>query len=362
MTSIVELLKELPDGYEAACYDEKAIQRKRGIDNPNDLMMLAMFHLFTGCSLVEISTIAELTKLGKVSDVAFMKRFEGCNNWFKWIIDKLIMVGSIENQKPDWLSNYRVLANDASDVVEKGRSGRVYRLHYALDIFNMQCAEYKITTETVGESLKNYDLQPNDLILADRMYSTFVGMRHCIERGANFVMRLRSNSFLMYDTQGQKIDLLKHLKTLEDTSKTLDLTVHVKMNGAETTPVRICAIKKDARSIEMTQRKLARKKIRKQEAISDETLAFNNYIVLVTMLPTTIAAGQVLELYRCRWQVEICFKRLKTIIDFGDLPKRRLESVFTWLNGKIMIALLIEKLIGKKPFPPEDKCEAECMA
>jgi len=361
MTSIVELLKELPEGYEAACYGEKAIQRKRGIDNPHDLMMLAMFHMFTGCSLIEISTIAALTKLGKVSDVAFMKRFEGCNNWFKWIIGELLTCGSIEYQKPEWLSNYRILANDASDVVEKGRSGRVYKLHYALDLFKMQCAEYKITTEKVGESLRNFNLQPNDLIVADRIYSTFVGMRHCIESGANFVMRLRSKGFYMYDSQDQKIDLLRHLETLE-AGETLDLAVHVKMTGTESTPVRICAIKKDAGSIEKTQRKLARKKSKKQEAISDDTLAFNNYIVLVTMLSSTITAGQILELYRLRWQVEICFKRLKSIMDFGDLPKRRIESVLTWLNGKIMIALLIEKLIGKKPFPPEDKCEAECMA
>jgi hypothetical protein len=361
MTSIVELLKELPEGYEGACYDEKAIQRKRGIENPCDLMLLSMFHLFTGCSLVEISTIAELTKLGKVSDVAFMKRFEGCNNWFKWIINKLLMCGGIEYQKAEWLSDYRVLANDASDVVEKGRSGRVYRLHYALDLFKMQCAEFRITDEKVGESLRNFNIQQNDLIVADRIYSTFVGMRHCIENGANFVMRLRNNSFNMYDSDDQKVELLEHLKRLDE-GKSLDMSVHVKMNGTESTPIRICAIKKDAESRERTQRKLTHKMSKKQETISDDTLAFNNYIVLVTMLPSTISAGQILELYRWRWQVEICFKRLKSIMDFGDLPKRRSESVFTWLNGKIMIALLIEKLIGKKPFPPEDKCETECMA
>ena len=67
---------------------------------------------------------------------------------------------------------------------------------------------------------------------------------------------------------------------------------------------------------------------------------------------------QILELYRWRWQVELYFKRLKSILDFGELPKKRPKSVFAWLNGKIMIAILIEKLIGKKSFPPEDKCEA----
>ena len=358
MTSIVELIKELPEGYEEACFTEKAIQRRRGIDNPNDLMMLGMFHLLNGCSLVEISTIAALTKLGNVSDVAFMKRFEGCNDWFKWNIDNLLSNGGIEYEKPEWLDNYRVLANDASEVVEKGRSGRTYRLHFALELFKLQCAEYKITEEATGESLKNFCLQPNDLIIADRIYSTFVGMRHCIENDANFVMRLRSKSFNMYDSEHQKIDLLEHLMALEG-GEELDMTVLVKLYGKEYTPLRICARKKNPEAIEDTQRNLKRKKSKKQEAISEETLTFNNYIVLVTMLPPEISAEQILELYRLRWQVEIYFKRLKSILNFGDLPKRRMASVFAWLNGKIMISILIEKIIGKKIFPPEDKCQQE---
>jgi len=85
MISIIEAIKGLPEGYEKACYSEKAIERRRGITNPNDLMMLNMFHLMNGTSLMEISEIAKLTKLGNVSDVAYMKRFEKCNDWFKWI-------------------------------------------------------------------------------------------------------------------------------------------------------------------------------------------------------------------------------------------------------------------------------------
>jgi hypothetical protein len=355
MTNIIGLAKELPEGYEAACFSEKAIQRKRGIDDPNDLMLLALFHLVNGCSLIEVSTIAAATKLGKISDVAFMKRFEGCNDWFKWINNGLMHSGEVTYQKPEWLNDYRVLACDASDVVEKGRSGRTYRLHFALELFKMQCAEFNITEEAIGESLRNFNLHENDLIIADRIYSTFVGIRHCIGNGANFVMRLRSNSFVMYDSSSIRINLLDYLKQLED-GAALDLTVFVKMYGTTLTPIRICAIRKNADAIESTRKKLQRKQSRKQEDISAETLAFNDYIVLVTMLPVEISASQVLELYRWRWQVEIYFKRLKSIMDFGDLPKRRTESVFAWLNGKIMVALLIEKLIGKSSFPPEDKC------
>jgi len=36
---------------------------------------------------------------------------------------------------------------DASDVKEKGRSGRTYRLHYAIDIMKMCGLAFKITAQ-----------------------------------------------------------------------------------------------------------------------------------------------------------------------------------------------------------------------
>ncbi len=64
MYSVAQLIRELPDGYAEACFKEGAIRRKRIISTPDDLMMLSLFHLINGCSLVEISTIANLGSNG----------------------------------------------------------------------------------------------------------------------------------------------------------------------------------------------------------------------------------------------------------------------------------------------------------
>ena len=361
MVSIIDAMKELPEGYEESCFTEKAIQRKRGVDNPNDLMMLNMFHLINGTSLMEISLIAKMTKLGELSDVAFMKRFENCNNWFKWINERLASEGPIEYKKPEWLEKYRVLANDASEVSEKGRSGRIYRLHFALDLFQMKCAQQIITTQETGEKLTNFQFLKNDLVLADRMYSTIQGISHCVECEADFVLRLRKNSFTLYDSDNQKIDLLKHLKALGK-EKILNLPVRMKLKNGQMTSVRICAKRKPISYDEQNNKKLRRRETRHGIEISPETKDFNKYIVLVTSLENEISAEDILELYRFRWQVEIYFKRLKSILDFGELPKRRSESVMAWLNGKIMIALLIEKFISKRIFPPAEEFAAKHLA
>jgi len=363
MTSIIEILKEMPNGYEAACFTENAIQRKRGISDPNDLMMLSLFHLVNGCSLVEISEIARLTKLGTVSDVAFMKRFENCGNWFKWILSQIELTEVFDYSKPDWLEEYEVLSFDASDVSEKGRSGRIYRIHYALNLFGMQSAYYKITDQKTGESLCNFDFKKNDLIIADRIYSTFKGIKHCLDGDANFVLRLRKNSFNVYDSEDNKINLLECLEKMED-GEVLDLPVFVYLdNGKTNTRLRVCAVRKDEKFSKRTENKLKRKESKKQINISEETKAFNDYIVVVTALPDKISGRDILELYRLRWQVEIYFKRLKSIMDFGELPKRRQDSAEAWLNGKLMVALLIERLMSKKNFPPdEEKPEQKHLA
>ena len=84
-------------------------------------MLLSLYHLLNGCSLKEISEIASLTKLGDVSDVAFMKRFQKCGAWFERVCNHLQWEGRISYRKPSCLERYRVLAADASDVVENGK-------------------------------------------------------------------------------------------------------------------------------------------------------------------------------------------------------------------------------------------------
>ena len=95
--------------------------------------------------------------------------------------------------------------------------------------------------------------------------------------------------------------------------------------------------------------------------ISDEAKAFNKYIVVVTSLENDVDCAEVLDIYRYRWQVELYFKRLKSILDYGELPKKTEKSIFAWLNGKLMIALLMEKKLSRATFPPKEESYEEYL-
>ena len=350
-TNVEELINRLPEGYEQACYDKKAIERKRKIKSPVDLVRLVLMYLTGAYSQIEMSVIALELGIAKIGDTGFLKKFAKCKDWLEWIVSKITPKPIIEYTKPKWLENYQVIGLDASEVTEKGRSGRTFRLHYAIDIMRMCGLAFKITTQKVGETLLNFDIKKNWLILADRVYGTLKGIEHCLKAEANFILRLKYNAFKLYDKDGKEIDLLEKLKDVtSDTAK--DIEVFVKLHTFGLTQLRVCAIKIPDDKLDEVDRRNKRRDSKKQQVTSAGAIEMSKFVVVITALPVIATASEIIALYRFRWQVEIFFKRLKSIMDFGNVPLRREDSIFAWLNGKLLISLLIEQMISEVPFSP----------
>jgi hypothetical protein len=73
-------------------------------------------------------------------------------------------------------------------------------------------------------------------------------------------------------------------------------------------------------------------------------LEFARYVMVFTTYEQGTAA-QALQWYRMRGQIELVFKRLKSLLRLGHLPKYDARSSRAWLYGKLLIALLTQKLI-----------------
>ena len=66
--------------------------------------------------------------------------------------------------------------------------------------------------------------------------------------------------------------------------------------------------------------------------------------MLTSLNPQQFPALQVLALYRGRWQIELVFKRLKSLLGVGQLAKYDPGSAKAWLQAKLLTALLMERL------------------
>ncbi len=84
-----DILKQLPEGYQEACWETKAMRRKRGIQNEDILLTLCLYYAYDK-SLVDTKIYAQSFLSTKISDVGFMKRFSACNDWIKWMNQRMI--------------------------------------------------------------------------------------------------------------------------------------------------------------------------------------------------------------------------------------------------------------------------------
>jgi len=355
-TNVDELMARLPEGYEEASRSSKAFKRVREIKTAQDLIKLIFLYVTGGYSQLEMSVIAGSLGIAEISDVAFLKRFAKCREWLEWIISQIIPASIIEYSVPTSFEGYTLVALDASDVTEKGKAKRIFRLHYAINIMRMCAVSFKITSQRVGETLLNFDVKENWIILADRVYGTLTGIEHCLKSKANFVLRLRYGAFKLYNKDGSDFDLLEKLRgTTCGTAcgTAIDLEVYVQLATLGLTKLRICATRIPDDKIESVDRRNRRKASKKQAAASPDALTMSHYVVVITALPPSITSDEITSLYRLRWQIEIYFKRLKSILDLGNIPLRREDSIFTWLNGKLLVSLLIEQMLSEVSFSPQ---------
>jgi len=345
-----DILKQLPEEYKEACWETKAMQRRIGIQNEESLLILCLYYAYDK-SLVDTSAYAKSFLSINISDVGFMKRFSACKDWIKWINQRMIEERTPVFNVPEKLKDKKLKAIDASDVMTKGAVKQSWHLHYAVDVFSMSCSEFHITPESTGETLENFTLNPKDLIIADRAYATITGIEHCQKAGADYIMRLRNKAFNLYDADGNAIqlteDILKNVGT-----ECRDFTVYYKTKEKELKPVRLCAVRKTEEEIAAEQEKLRRKESKKQIEITEDTKFSHNYFFVITSLGEDFSCEEIIAIYRLRWQVEMVFKRFKSILGMGSMPTKTADSSETWLNCKMLIALLIEKMLSSVDFSP----------
>jgi IS4 transposase len=102
------------------------------------------------------------------------------------------------------------------------------------------------------------------------------------------------------------------------------------------------AMRKSAAAAEQAKEELRKER---GEGLQPQTLELAEYVVVLTSLdPKVASAIQVLALYRGRWQIELVFKRLKSLLGVGDLAKYDPDSAKAWLQAKLLTALLLERL------------------
>jgi hypothetical protein len=241
------------------------------------------------------------------------------------------------------LPGKRVKLADATVVCEPGATGSTWRLHYVIDLTTLACDQVQVTLPDEGETLTRFAVHSGEVLMADRGLAHRRGIRHVVKHGADVVVRMNLVSVPLEDTQGREFQLLPRLRKLSIGQARSWPAVMRDAHG--TIDVRVCALKKSTEQTRIAQEKLRQVANKKGRTLQPDTLEAAGYVVVLTTL-SDVPAQQILELYRYRWQIELAFKRLKSLLHLGHLKKTDPVGAKAWLQGKLFVATLIETLIA----------------
>ena len=339
----------LPTGWEDAAKRLGAMRRQRKLSSAGELLRILLVHIANGCSMRETVARAKQGGLAEISDVALLKRLKCSSEWLRWMAIKLISRRGVEMCPPKSFSGYNIKSVDASVITEPGSTGTDWRLHYAIELFTLQCDQFVISRPDLGESFVNFRVNEKDLFVGDRAYGRLKGFKYVVERNGYFLARLKSKAFNIYDRNEIELNLLNELRSLA-IGEIRDIDVVASSNTNNELKLRLCALRKSDEEAEKSIQKAIKEHSKKQRIINPETIELHKYIVLGTSLPDSVSKWDIAELYRARWQIEIAFKRLKSIMGLGHLPKKDEESARAWLHGKKFIALLTQAIVDEGRF------------
>jgi Transposase DDE domain len=349
MTALSENWKVLcglfPLDWEALGKSTGAVTRLRGFESLNDLLRTLLLHVGCGWSLRETAVQVKLAGIADVSDVTLLNRLRQSEDWLRQLCQKLWNDNGV-NLEPG-LKSRPVRLIDATTVREPGKTGSQWRVHYSLRLPTLECDFFELTPaqgKGSGERLGRFRFHAGEVVLADAGYSHPPGIGEVVRQQAHVCVRLNPASLPLWDEQGRTFPLLKKLKTLRTAATIADWRVWVHV-GEQRIAGRLCGVRKSEAAIERAQRRLRRKRQQRVITATAQTQEYARYILVFTTLPNReVTARQVLECYRLRWQIELTFKRLKSVVRLGHIPKQDDQSSRAWLYGKLFVALLSQKL------------------
>jgi len=215
----------------------------------------------------------------------------------------------------------------------------------------MTCDEFKITSPSEGESLQHFSVKAGDILLGDSAYAYRGQIASVVRSGGDVIVRSGLSNLPSLDKRRRSFNVLAHIRSLRN-GEVGDWDVWFEHEGA-LFKGRICAVRRSLAARKSARARCLRENSKKGRKVKPETLEAAEYVIVFTTLHGGFTAETVMEVYRCRWQVELTFKRLKSILGLGNLKKFDPEAARAWLHGKLLVAALIQALMAAgSSFPP----------
>ena len=326
----------------ASARKHRAFLRKRGVRSADDLLHLCLLYGPGGLSLRSVASFAAETGIADLCDVSLLDRLRNAGDFLADVLAQLLADSRGEVATEGHLQLSLV---DGSTVSLAASHGSDWRLHARYEPARGRFTDLVVTEATTAEALCCVAVRPDDVLVHDRGYARQRNFAHAKAQGADFITRIGWRSVKLFNPAGHPFDLFAALPQSGPA-----VVEHAVRTGAGPSAVaaRLVIARKPPEATERQHQRLHRKASRKGHKTDPRTLRTAGFMMLLTSLaPASATTEEVVRLYRMRWQVELAFKRLKSLGGFAALQASDPRLARTWLLAHLIAVVLIETSLGE---------------
>jgi hypothetical protein len=323
------LLTLLPPDLEESARRTAALMRCRNLPNAATLLRVILAYAVSDLSMKDVAAWAHGLGLADLSGPALFYRLREAEPWLQELLAQ-VLAEDMQASRAGW--QLRIV--DATVVTGPGATGTEWRAHARTDPATGRLSSVELTDATVGEAISLHPLQEGEVVLGDCAYATARGLAAAKKAKADVVVRLNPQNLRVCNLDRERIALLEREKEIPELGgKTFELLVPIppdsfrRRKSHKPWPL--------SQTVDWIPVRVVAARTRKGEVIW----------VLTTLPAAKASAGQILELYRLRWQVELLFKRLKSLLHLDTLPSRQGPTARSWMLARLLAAALAQKLV-----------------
>ena len=340
----------LPPNLEVLALASGVIQRRRSVRNGKDVLRLALAYSLLDLSLRSVSAWMAGAGIGQMSDVAVLKRLKSAPPFLEVLLVEMLNRRISEPVSMELPLKVRLI--DATTVSEPGSTGTDWRLHTTYDPVKGRIDHVELTDVHGGEHFERADIMPGELIIGDRGYAHSERILAIQKAGSHVLVRIGHSAIRMWDAEGEQVDSLAFaLRSRSGPGRPARVEsrpVWIKGAKSDSCQARLIVVRKSREAADRERRKARTEAQRKGHVPSERTLKAAEFTFLLTTVEESRVSNEAMaELYRVRWQIELAFKRLKSLMGLDSLRAKDPLLARAYLLAKMIAAVLIETIVDR---------------
>ena len=348
-----QIREYLPADYVVLANKYEQVETKFGnakIRDADTLLRFILLHVGANLPLRQTVALTAEAGLPNLSPMRLHKKMRRAAPYLQALVSS--MLGWSATGSPEKWGGYVFSVVDATVVCGPGATGTDARIHTKLRVADVSLANVEVTDESGGETFCRYQWNAGELAVGDRAYCGTRGVLHVVNSGADVLVRYRLGGLPLLDDKDNDIDVLAKARAVA-LGDVLDIDV------------RVPGLERDIEGRLIVMRlppdaaERGRQRVRNENgpSASEQTLEAAGYVILFTTAARSrLDAERCLQGYRLRWQIELQFKRWKSLCNFDGLPNQRDDTILSWLYGKVLLGALLDRMasIPIELSPPDE--------